>query len=272
VTQKEGFQQWVDSHKLQQTDDYDLKAAYDSGVQPDERGHLPDTFKKPNHITFSDESKFNDGGAGHWNKLDNGKWEFTPGPTNLKYHSVTELQNYFKKYEPDAVLNLGAQRADATGNLDLDGPQGFGDILRETQKMAPNGIPWEQWRQSTNIESGPTPSPEQVQKNVDDAYEESKHDGEPDSFLGAIKNLITGKDKFVDDGTRLTHGDIADLLNGVDNYIKTGGPQKDLAEYHKSADYQEREAIKQKIIKIFQERFPEIKGNKIEDFIKKKTE
>jgi hypothetical protein len=46
--------------------DYDYAAAEKAGVQPDERGHMPDTFKLPNHITFSDESMYhgdeNEGG------------------------------------------------------------------------------------------------------------------------------------------------------------------------------------------------------------------
>ena len=85
-------------------DDYDFTAAKAAGVKPDARGHWPDTFKKPNHITFSDESKFDDGGAGHWEHLGGKRWSFTPGPTNLKYHSMDEMRAYFKKYEPDSVL------------------------------------------------------------------------------------------------------------------------------------------------------------------------
>lgn len=39
--------------------DYDLRGAFQAGLSPDEKtGHWPDTFKKPNHPTFSDQSKF----------------------------------------------------------------------------------------------------------------------------------------------------------------------------------------------------------------------
>lgn len=39
--------------------DYDLRGAFDAGLTPDpETGHWPDTFKKPNHPTFSVESKY----------------------------------------------------------------------------------------------------------------------------------------------------------------------------------------------------------------------
>jgi hypothetical protein len=47
--------------------DYDLKAAWEAGLTPT-NGHFPDTFKKPNHPTFSIESKFWKPGmaAGRW--------------------------------------------------------------------------------------------------------------------------------------------------------------------------------------------------------------
>jgi hypothetical protein len=36
--------------------DYDLRGAFAAGLQPAANGHWPDTFKKPNHPTFSNES------------------------------------------------------------------------------------------------------------------------------------------------------------------------------------------------------------------------
>lgn len=39
--------------------DYDLRGAFKAGLKPDKNtGHWPDTFKKPNHPTFSVESKY----------------------------------------------------------------------------------------------------------------------------------------------------------------------------------------------------------------------
>jgi hypothetical protein len=51
--------------------DYDLRGAYKSGGTKDpETGHWKDTFKKPNHPTFSDQSQYATGDqrdrAGHW--------------------------------------------------------------------------------------------------------------------------------------------------------------------------------------------------------------
>lgn len=47
--------------------DYDLRGAFKGGVLPDERtGHWPDTFKKPSHPTFSNESIYANKDAGSW--------------------------------------------------------------------------------------------------------------------------------------------------------------------------------------------------------------
>ncbi len=50
--------------------DYDLRGAFKAGVKPDpDTGHWPDTFKKPNHPTFSVESRYARYApqkAGHW--------------------------------------------------------------------------------------------------------------------------------------------------------------------------------------------------------------
>lgn len=50
--------------------DYDLRGAYKEGLKPDPvTGHWPDTYKKPNHPTFSDQSIYAKDApekAGHW--------------------------------------------------------------------------------------------------------------------------------------------------------------------------------------------------------------
>ena len=93
---------------------YDYAAAQAAGVQPDERGHWPDTYKLPGHITFSDESQYHgtDGNfGGHWEHIDGPHWNFTPGPTNLQNYTTQQLQDYFQKYEPDSTLLLPTNRA-----------------------------------------------------------------------------------------------------------------------------------------------------------------
>lgn len=50
--------------------DYDFRGAFKTGIKPDpETGHWPDTFKKPNHPTFPNESiyaAFHPELAGKW--------------------------------------------------------------------------------------------------------------------------------------------------------------------------------------------------------------
>jgi len=66
-----GFKSFKDRYAPQDSgEDYDLRGAYKAGVTPDiNTGHMPDTFKKPNHPTFSDESQYAPmarSQAGHW--------------------------------------------------------------------------------------------------------------------------------------------------------------------------------------------------------------
>lgn len=70
--QEAGFAAWKAKYAPKDSGyDYDLRGAYAAGVTPDPKtGHWPDTFKKPNHPTFSDESKYAPlapDKAGHWN-------------------------------------------------------------------------------------------------------------------------------------------------------------------------------------------------------------
>src|SRR6185295_12479778 len=112
--------------------DYDLQGAFLAGVKPDpERGHFPDTFKKPNHPTFSDQSIWNGRPDGNGGVYQGGKWgegdSFTEGPTNKKFHSDEDEQNYFKKYEPNSALNQGAP---ASVPIDSSAPPKWDDIQK----------------------------------------------------------------------------------------------------------------------------------------------
>jgi hypothetical protein len=69
--EERAFQEWKRRYAPQDSgEDYDLRGAFRAGLTPDETGHWPDTFKKPNHETFSDESQYARGEdafrAGHW--------------------------------------------------------------------------------------------------------------------------------------------------------------------------------------------------------------
>jgi len=89
--------------------DYDMQGfhKYNPDFEAGPGQHYPDTFKKPNHPTFSDESIYHGGEyeGGRWNELEGGRYGFTPGRTNIKEHGEKSLQDYFKRNEPGNVLN-----------------------------------------------------------------------------------------------------------------------------------------------------------------------
>lgn len=107
--EENNFNKWAqDNNKANDLYDYDLRGAWKSGAATAANGHLPDTWKKPNHPTFSDQSMYNGIGGnvgGKWS--DNaGKWSFTPGQTNLQLFGKNGLKDYFQNREPDATLVL----------------------------------------------------------------------------------------------------------------------------------------------------------------------
>ena len=66
------YQDWKSIHAPNDSGfDYDFRGAFKAGVTPDnESNHWPDTFKKPNHPTFSDQSQYAKDAphlAGSWN-------------------------------------------------------------------------------------------------------------------------------------------------------------------------------------------------------------
>ena len=126
--EEDAFQQWMKSQgqvagKDMYGDlvDYDMRGAFKdiiSGkVKPDERGHYPDDYKKPNHPTFSDESIYHGikdpktgekyiGGT--WGQ-ENGKDTYTPSASVLKMQSGKGLMDYFQSVEPDAILKFNSK-------------------------------------------------------------------------------------------------------------------------------------------------------------------
>lgn len=71
VQEEEKFQTWKAQMAPKDSGaDYDLRGAFKAGVTPDpETKHWPDTFKKPNHPTFSDQSQYYEKApekAGRW--------------------------------------------------------------------------------------------------------------------------------------------------------------------------------------------------------------
>jgi len=90
--------------------DYDMRGFWKANPTfsyADPSQHLNDTYKKPNHPTFSNESIYSgkDGYVGGQWVEDNGNWNYVASPTNLQMRSEADLQEYFKKHEPNSKLD-----------------------------------------------------------------------------------------------------------------------------------------------------------------------
>jgi hypothetical protein len=115
-SEEAAYQAWAAKQGRQaDTYDYDMRGAWKSGASAgdDPRGHYPDTYKKPNHPTFSDQSQYHgvDGmQGGTWGGTDAAP-TFTPSATNLAMMSPAQLQRYFQQVEPDATLILPQRTA-----------------------------------------------------------------------------------------------------------------------------------------------------------------
>lgn len=103
------FQAWAKANgRERDTADYDLRGAWKDNAQEAGNGHLPDTWKKPNHPTFSSESKYSSAErrGGRWVEGKDGKWQFEASDWNVRNLGVDGLRLYFQQREPDAVLSL----------------------------------------------------------------------------------------------------------------------------------------------------------------------
>lgn len=103
------FAMWAAAqNRMGDLEDYDLRGAWKADAQAAQNGHLPDTWKKPNHPTFSAESQYstpqNPGGS--WQPAGNDQWTYWASPANLQYRNATSLADYFKQVEPTNTLVL----------------------------------------------------------------------------------------------------------------------------------------------------------------------
>ncbi len=122
--QRKAYNEWLSTLAPKQRSlyDYDLQGAFLAGATPSENGHLPDTFKKPNHPTFSDQSQY--AGApgarpGHWEGD-----TFVPPeaktPPNASQEAVSgpSYKHTFKVDGVSFTVNSGSQdKAEAAQHL-----------------------------------------------------------------------------------------------------------------------------------------------------------
>lgn len=138
------FQAWTAAESARRKRDvtrdlenYDLRGYWKGVGRGDNasQGHMTDTFKKPNHPTFSDESQYH-GAPAPWGKYLGGKWDesgYTPSPEMLAHtHDLKDMEQYFKEAEPDMKLRAPAQAA-----AESDWTPPSARALDETDNWAP---------------------------------------------------------------------------------------------------------------------------------------
>lgn len=97
--------------------DYDMQGAWKDGSRGNaaKNGHFTDTFKKPNHPTFSDQSQYHGTPDDHHGDTwQGGQWyedggvdHYTPSKKMLDTTTPAEfLRGYMRDREPDAKLVL----------------------------------------------------------------------------------------------------------------------------------------------------------------------
>ena len=90
--------------------DYDLRGYWLNGGWKDTgTGHMPDTYKKPNHPTFSEESVYHGTPAPGGRIWAGGRWgrgTFVPSREMFANgtHTMDQMKRYFAAYEPDTIL------------------------------------------------------------------------------------------------------------------------------------------------------------------------
>lgn len=145
--EEEKYQAWAtENHREKDVYDYDLRGAWkelQSGtMSEDERGHLGDKYKKPNHPTFSDQSIYSgqDGVTGGvWSRNAEGKDVYTPG-RKLSSVEADRLRRYFLRNEPGVVLDLKAKVFEERPLPGVNMPLGVFSGLGDTWKGIPAAV------------------------------------------------------------------------------------------------------------------------------------
>jgi hypothetical protein len=110
----EDFMKFIEEQGLLANDDYDyirfygdrpIFESWENDTTPNK--HFTDKYKKPNHITFSEESVYStpDNKGGKWYKDANGKIHFRPSEQQKQMRSYEVYKRYFDQNEPDVILD-----------------------------------------------------------------------------------------------------------------------------------------------------------------------
>lgn len=109
---EQAYQSWKNGlpEQLQSDVDYDLRGYYKEHGPEDAAGHLTDKYKKPNHPTFSVESKYYKKGmwAGKWDEAGNFRI-----PLDTPKEKLEQLIEYWRSgAEPEALLKYDNPQAE----------------------------------------------------------------------------------------------------------------------------------------------------------------
>lgn len=136
--QEQGFQSWLAAQsRAGDLTNYDMRGAWRSDVREAANGHYPDTYKKPNHPTYSTGSQYStpDSPGGRWVQRD-GRWNYTPSATNLQMYGPAGLRRYWDRAEPGADLNM-RRGYDDGGEVADYSEQGIGGVAPTNATVDP---------------------------------------------------------------------------------------------------------------------------------------
>jgi len=134
---KPSFEDWYKTVPEEKNDTamYSLKEAYANEpyslmqkFASNPKQHLYDTYKKPNHWTFSNQSNFStpQTPGGRWSLNKDSIDMFTPSAQNYNSHGIQAFNNYMKTREPNVIIN----GLDATTGADRTVKRQQGGILK----------------------------------------------------------------------------------------------------------------------------------------------
>lgn len=114
--EEQSFATWKQQYAARDSGaDYDLRGAFKAGLTPDpQTGHWPDTFKKPNHPTFSDQSQYATG----TNAAKAGRWQ---GDTFIPPTAQEGPWTRYRSAAPTPNDTRGKARVSTEGDGNLSG-------------------------------------------------------------------------------------------------------------------------------------------------------